>query len=100
MLRSIDKDGSGEGLDFNFLKYVPKKNNKNIILAGGSGNVNHIEEGLKNKNVNAVCTGNLFNFINDELKNTRENLLKKNFKLASWNSSEIKKFKNKFKQNG
>jgi len=97
LLRSIDKDGSGEGLDFNFLKHIPKKNNKNIILAGGSGNVNHIEEGLKNKNVNAVCTGNLFNFINDELKNTRENLLKKNFKLASWNSSEIKKFKNKYK---
>ena len=25
LLRSIDKDGSGEGLDFNFLKYIPKK---------------------------------------------------------------------------
>ena len=97
LLRSIDKDGSGEGLDFNFLKYIPKKNNKNIILAGGSGNVSHIEEGLKNKNINAVCTGNLFNFISDELKNTRQNLLKKKFNLATWNSQEIEILKNKFK---
>ena len=97
LLRSIDKDGSGEGLDFNFLKYIPNKNNKNIILAGGSGNVSHIEEGLKNKNINAVCTGNLFNFISDELKNTRQNLLKKKFNLATWNNQEIEILKNKFK---
>ena len=70
---------------------------KGIILAGGSGNVSHIEEGLKNKNINAVCTGNLFNFISDELKNTRQNLLKKKFNLATWNSQEIEILKNKFK---
>ena len=38
-----------------------------------------------------------FNFINDELKNTRQNLLKKNFNLAIWNSNEVESLKNKFK---
>ena len=93
LLRSIDKDGSGQGLDFNLLNLIPDDNLKNVILSGGIGNTLHVENGLKNEKVNAVCTGNLFNFINDELKNTREILLNKNFDLPAWNHLEIKSYK-------
>ena len=98
LLRSIDKDGSGQGLDFNLLNFIPDDSLKNVILSGGIGNTLHIENGLKNENVNAVCTGNLFNFINDELKNTREILLNKNFNLPSWNHLELKSYKKKFEK--
>ena len=74
LLRSIDKDGSGQGLDFNLLNFIPDDSLKNVILSGGIGNILHIENGLKHKNVNAVCTGNLFNFINDELKINNQTL--------------------------
>lgn len=95
LLRSIDKDGSGVGLDFDLINLIPKSNYRNIILAGGTGNAKHIEEALKH-NINAICTGNLFNFLNDELKNTREVLIKKKFNLPIWSHSELKNYKNKF----
>ena len=93
LLRSIDKDGSGTGLDYDLVDLMPKNNNKNLILTGGCGNKRHIEDGLLKKNVDAVCTGNLFNFINEELKNTRESILKKKINLPEWNYKEIRKFK-------
>lgn len=96
LLRSIDKDGSGTGLDYDLISLMPKNHNKNLILTGGCGNIKHIEEGLLKKNVNAVCTGNLFNFINEELKNTRESLLKNKIDLPEWEYKEIRKLKNIF----
>jgi len=96
LLRSIDKDGSGTGLDYDLVDLMPKNHNKNLILTGGCGNIKHIEEGLLKKNINAVCTGNLFNFINEELKNTRDILLKKKIDLPEWDYKEIRKLKNIF----
>ena len=98
LLRSIDKDGSGTGLDYDLINLIPKNHNKNLILTGGCGNTKHIEEGLLNKNINAVCTGNLFNFINEELKNTRESLLEKKIDLPEWEYKEIRKLKNIFQK--
>lgn len=94
MIRSIDKDGSGQGLEYKLIDLLPDTQIKNLILAGGCGNIKHIQDGLSKKKVNAVCTGNLFNFINEELKNTRINLLKKNFILPQWNYKETRKYKN------
>ena len=37
LLRSIDKDGSGTGLDYDLVDLMPKNNNKNLILTGGCG---------------------------------------------------------------
>ena len=31
---SIDKDGSGQGLDFNLLNFIPDDSLKNVILSG------------------------------------------------------------------
>ena len=92
IIRSIDRDGSGMGLDFDLLSLLPKNTNKNIILAGGCGNARHIEEGLLKDNVSAVCTGNLFNFINEELKTVREKIIMKKFNLPTWKFKEIKKY--------
>ena len=39
-----------------------KLNNFPIIIAGGAGNWRHLN-GLKNKDINAVSTANLLNFI-------------------------------------
>lgn len=81
-LNSIDKDGSGNGYDFDILKCLPKKFNIPVIFAGGAGNYLHLLEGLKNKKIDAVSTANLINFIGDGLINARKKLLKNNIKLA------------------
>ena len=71
------------GLDLNILRKIPKNFIKPIILSGGCGNYHHIKEGLLRKEVNAVSTANLFNFINDGFKLVRDELFENNFKFNS-----------------
>ena len=96
-INSIDKDGTGTGLDLNILRKIPKNFIKPIILSGGCGNYNHIKKGLLREEVNAVSTANLFNFINDGFKLVRNELFKNNFKLTHWDPNTIEKLKDIFK---
>ena len=96
-INSIDKDGTGMGLDLNILRKIPKNFIKPIILSGGCGNYNHIKKGLLREEVNAVSTANLFNFINDGFKLVRNELFKNNFKLTHWDPNTIEKLKDIFK---
>ena len=84
ILNSIQKDGTGFGLDFDLLKNIPKKFTKPIIYSGGSGNHLHILKGFKEKNLDAIATANLLNFVGNGLMFTRNELLKKGINLAKW----------------
>ena len=85
ILNSIDMDGTGQGLDFKILNFVPKKNKKSIILSGGTGNEKHFEIGLKNKSLDAISTSNLLNFIGETFKNVRNYLINNQNQLPIWN---------------
>lgn len=99
-LNSINKDGTGMGLDFNILNLFDKKNsNKPIILSGGCGNVVHLKKGLIHPRIDAIATANLFNFIGNGLKKAREELLSQNFLLPRWNEKVSSKMKMIFKNN-
>ena len=87
-LNSIDRDGTGQGYDFNLLDCISNKCNIPLILAGGAGNSSHLLNGLLDKRVDAVATAHLFNFIGDGLKKARSNVLKSNINLAKWISLE------------
>ncbi len=83
-INSIDKDGTGQGYLFEILKEVPKKINLPIIMAGGAGNWMHLQEGLSNKDLSAVATANLLNFVNDGLINARKKIILNKFDLPVW----------------
>jgi cyclase len=83
-LNSIDNDGTGFGYDFETINKIVKKIKIPLIIAGGAGNVKHLAQGLNIDRVNAVATANLFNFIGDCLKKSRERLLRDGQQLASW----------------
>ena len=89
VVNSIDRDGTGIGLDFDILKFFPKKIDKSLIISGGVGNFSHLYDGLKNNRIDAVNTANLLNFLGDGLKKTREMLIKKKLKLPTWNPKII-----------
>ena len=93
ILNSIDRDGTGQGLDFEILSLLPNLLDKPIIFSGGVGNPIHLLEGLRNKQIDAVATANLFNFVGDGLFNARSYLTQNGVNLATWNNafSEIKK---------
>jgi cyclase len=86
-LNSIDRDGTGFGYDLHLVNKVTKLTNLPIIIAGGAGNAIHLIEGLNIKNVSAVATANLFNFIGDGLPNARLEIIESNQNISNWNTN-------------
>lgn len=84
LINSVDKDGTGQGLDVNLLEKLPKLN-KPLILSGGAGNYKHFIDILTSNKVSAISTSNLLNFVGNGLKNLRHQLEKNKIDLPSWN---------------
>lgn len=95
-LNSMDKDGTGQGFIIKALDRIGKQIKIPIIMAGGAGNYHHLLEGIQQKNVDAVATANLYNFIGDGLPNAREKLIEAGVSLAIWNFEKEKELKNIF----
>jgi len=62
MIQSIDNDGLMQGFELELAKIVCHLANIPIILAGGSGNYDHLKSALCETQVSAVGCGSLFNF--------------------------------------
>jgi cyclase len=62
-MRSIDQDGTSNGLDIKSLNELPTGTSIPVILSGGIGKVSHISEGLSESRVDAIATANLLNFV-------------------------------------
>ncbi|WP_264531343.1 HisA/HisF-related TIM barrel protein [Flavobacterium sp. N502540] len=84
-LNSIENDGTGFGYDFDTIERFESQIKIPLIIAGGAGNESHFMDGLKYKNVSAVATANLFNFIGDGLPKARIKLIESGENLANWN---------------
>ena len=81
-LNSIDRDGTGYGIDLNLLNRLKNLDFK-LIVSGGLGNFNHFLQAFKHINkVEAVATSNLLNFVGNSLQIVRNNLLKKKISLS------------------
>jgi imidazole glycerol-phosphate synthase subunit HisF len=83
-LNSMDRDGTGQGYEYELLDFLPISMRIPVILAGGAGKGEHLIEGLKDNRVDAVSTAHLFNFVGDGLVNARNSLYKMGMDLAKW----------------
>jgi cyclase len=83
-LNSMDRDGTGQGLDLEILDLLPARVKKPVIVAGGVGNSDHLLVGLRDSRVDAVATANLFNFVGDGLERARHELLSGGITLPTW----------------
>ena len=83
-LNCINRDGTGQGYDFETLDLLPPDCSIPVILAGGVGNARHFAEGLADPRVDAVATAHLFNFVGDGLMKARRMLLDGGTELATW----------------
>ena len=82
LVRSIDRDGTGQGLDQSIINDLNLK--KPFIISGGCGNYKHFVEFLKNDKILAISTSNLLNFVGDGLKNLRIEILNHKINLSKW----------------
>jgi cyclase len=71
LINSIDRDGTGNGLDYEILNLLPMTVHKPIIFSGGIGNFRQLHSGFENTNLDAVATANLLNFVGDGLIEAR-----------------------------
>jgi imidazole glycerol-phosphate synthase subunit HisF len=83
-LNSIDRDGTGQGYDFELLSVLQGDWSAPVILAGGVGNSEHLKAGLEDSRVDAVATAHLFNFVGDGLAKARSKIVDSGVPLASW----------------
>ena len=83
-LNSIERDGTGNGYDLETAIKLLRSVNIPAIIGGGGGNQKHLEDALKCETIDAVATGNLFNFIGDGLPRAREYLIKEGIDIAKW----------------
>lgn len=59
LLTSIDKEGTWSGFDINLIKKVTDAVSIPVIAHGGSGNINHIGEVVRQANASAVALGSM-----------------------------------------
>lgn len=89
-LNSMDRDGTGQGYMLAMLDHIPASITTPVILAGGAGKPQHLEEGLRDPRVDAVATAHLFNFVGDGLSQARQRLLDAGQRLPFWDRDRAK----------
>jgi cyclase len=83
-LNSIDRDGTGNGMDLSSLSVLGASSPIPVILAGGAGKPAHLAEAIASPLVNAVATANLLNFVGDGLRKARLAIRDAGIDLAHW----------------
>ena len=83
LLQSIDRDGTGNGLDLDLADRTASLQVP-LMMMGGVGHATHFVQGLKHPAVDAVATANLFNFVGDALVRTRSECRESGISLADW----------------
>lgn len=96
LFQSIERDGTGMGLDLSVIDSLDRLPEIPCILMGGVGKAGHIVEGLSYPYVDAVATANLFNFIGSSFLQVREFILKSDVKVAQWADSDFASLRGKF----
>ena len=83
-LTSMDKDGTGQGLDLEIIKRVNESVGIPVIASGGAGKYDHLADAIRYGNVSAVSTANLFNFISGGLTEARLTMQNRGIDMAVW----------------
>jgi imidazole glycerol-phosphate synthase subunit HisF len=80
LLNSMDQDGTGRGFDLDVINRIGDIKNTSLIISGGAGREDHFSEALV-LDYDAASTANLFNFVGEGLKRSREDLISKKINI-------------------
>lgn len=96
LCQSVDMDGTGMGLELELADLYLSTLDVPCIMLGGVGKAEHIVSGLSKPNVDAVCTANLLNFINDAFERARVHLIENGISLPQFSSAELEALRGRF----
>ena len=74
LLTSMDRDGTKEGYDLNFLKELSGKVPVPVIASGGAGKKEHFTEAIKETEVDACLAASLFHYKELEIADLKKYL--------------------------
>jgi len=83
LLTSMDKDGTKDGYDLLLTKAVSRKVKIPVIASGGAGNMEHLFEGIKKGEADAVLVASIFHYGEYTIEETKEYLIKKGITLRT-----------------
>ena len=78
LLTSMDKDGTKDGFDIEFLKELTALVSVPVIASGGAGNKEHFLDAFKLANVDACLAASLFHYKELEIKELKNYLSNNN----------------------
>ena len=81
LLTSIDQEGTGRGFDISLVKNVKEKVNIPVIASGGMGKNEDLIQLIKSCKVDAVAIANVLHKNILTVKEIKNNLSLKNFKI-------------------
>lgn len=84
LLNSVDRDGTGMGLDLGVVSTLPPEIHAPVVLMGGVGRNDHFAPGLELPGVSGVATSNLFAFMGEGLSAARAKLVDAGLDMAAW----------------
>ena len=83
LVSDIDKDGTGEGMSIKTYKKISKYIKVPFLISGGCGLSEHIIQGFKEANADAVVAGTFFCSRDQNLLQVRKKLLNAKLNVRS-----------------
>ena len=74
LINNVDLDGSLLGYDLNLVKEITRGFKCQFLVLGGAGNWDHISSLLKETDISAACTQNIFHFTEHSILSLKEHL--------------------------
>jgi cyclase len=74
LLTSIERDGTGRGLDTKLCAEIVRKTSVPVIVSGGCGITSHFIEGFNNTGCGAISAGTYFCFKDENPMQTRSQI--------------------------
>jgi imidazole glycerol-phosphate synthase subunit HisF len=74
LITSMDRDGTQTGYDITLMSKISSKVNIPVIASGGVGNLDHLVDGIKLGNANAVLAASIFHYGKYSIKEAKEYL--------------------------
>ena len=87
-LTSMTRDGTGQGLDVASVAGIARQTTLPVIISGGAGNFRQLSEAISDPAISAVSTANLFNFMSDNLREARSEIIASGTELATWKARD------------
>jgi cyclase len=100
LFQSIDRDGTGKGLDLELFGELDRTPDAPCIFMGGVGKADHVVDGLSHRGVDAVATANLFNFIGDTFLDVRASIVRKGIEMPHRSNDDYASLEGRFSRAG